>query len=58
MEAGVRGKIVDLPFFAGNWASGVGFAGPVVENVYFGAGVIDDDQIDQAIAIEVRGMKE
>ena len=38
--------------------SGVGLAGLVVENINLGAGVVDNDQIRQAVAVEVGGMEE
>ena len=58
LKPGVRRELVDFLFHAVVGRGGVGLAGLVVEDVDFRAGVVDDDQVVQPVAVHVGGMKE
>ena len=56
-EPGIGRQLVQLLFSDRLGEEGVGLAGLVVENIYLGAAVVDDDQVVQPVAVKVRGVQ-
>jgi hypothetical protein len=57
-ESGIGRKLVHFLAAGGFEESGkVGFAALIIEEIDFGAGIVDDDQVVQTIAVEVGNVK-
>ena len=57
-EAGVGRQVVDFPLLTRQHGQGVRFAGPVIEQIDLGSGVVDHDQVRQAVPVEVRRVQQ